>query len=130
MRTMMAALLLAMLMPAAAVERIDPARLDGFVSGGALVVDVRSPDEFAAGHVPGAINVPHERIVADPAVLDAHRDRPLVLYCRSGRRTGLALERLEQAGFERLYHLDGDMLGWEQRRLPLARGGDGDCRNC
>lgn len=113
-----------------ALEPVEPGELSRFVvERGAVIVDVRSAQEYAAGHVPGAINLPHDRIVDDPALLATYRDRPLVLYCRSGRRAGLAAESLERAGFD-LYHLRGDMPGWERQGLPLASGTAPDCRNC
>ncbi len=117
--------------PALAVESVPAERLDAFVAASdAVVVDVRSPEEYEAGHIAGAINVPHERIVAEPALLDAYRDRELVLYCQSGRRAGLVADALTRAGFERLHHLDGDMLGWRQRQLPLVQGAQPECTHC
>lgn len=117
-------------LPALALETIEPARLADFITErDALVVDVRSPAEYAAGHVPGAINLPHDRIIAEPALLAAHRDRPLVLYCRSGRRAALAAQSLQQAGFQP-YHLEGDMPGWQQRQGPVALGDSAGCLTC
>jgi len=114
-----------------AIDTLPAEQLETFVSSNdAVVIDVRTAEEYAAGHVAGALNVPHERIVAEPALLDAYRDRNVVLYCRSGRRVGLAAEALEQAGFDRLYHLEGDMIGWQQRQQPLVQGPQPDCDNC
>lgn len=72
------------------------------IADGARVVDVRTPQEFAAGHVPGAINIPFEEVgrraaeVGDPA-------EPVVLYCRTGRRSGVAAETLRRLGFGKVY---------------------------
>lgn len=49
------------------------------------------------------------------------KQKPVLLYCRSGRRAGVALQKLEQAGFTRLEHLSGDMDGWQKEGRPLAR---------
>lgn len=68
----------------------------------ALYVDVRTPEEYASGHVAGAINIPHDQMEARWQELAAHRDRPIVLYCRTGRRSELAIEVLEDHGFARL----------------------------
>lgn len=78
-----------------------------------LVIDVRTIEEFAEGHVPGAINIP---LASVPDNLAAFGDKqtPIVMYCRSGRRAAEALEILSNAGFNNLYHLDGDIIGWEE----------------
>lgn len=86
-----------------------------------VVLDVRSPEEFAAGHVPGAINVQHDQVESRLAELERFRDRDIVLYCRSGRRAGAAAEVLRRHGFGRLVHLDGDMPGWESAGLPVEK---------
>jgi phage shock protein E len=86
-----------------------------------VVLDVRTPEEFAAGHVPGAVNVPHDQVGARLGELDKFRDKDVVVYCRSGRRSGLALSVLEQAGFKRLGHLEGDMNAWSAAGRPTAK---------
>ncbi len=77
-----------------------------------VVLDVRTAKEFADGHVPGAVNISHDELEDRIRELDESRDKDVVVYCRSGRRTGIALGILERAGFKRLYHLEGDYLGW------------------
>lgn len=72
-----------------------------------LYVDVRTPEEYASGHIAGAINIPHEQMEARWQELAAHKDRPLALYCKSGRRSGLALEVLDARGFSRLRNAGG-----------------------
>lgn len=76
------------------------------------IIDVRTPKEFAAGHVPGAINIPHDEIEQYLAQLTPLTEQGLVLYCRSGYRAGKALRKLEKAGLSNLTHMDGDMKGW------------------
>jgi phage shock protein E len=86
-----------------------------------VVLDVRTPAEFAAGHVPGARNVSHDQLAANLAALEPLRDKEVVLYCRSGRRTLLAEDVLRKAGFTKLLHLDGDYLAWEAQQRPVER---------
>ena len=83
-----------------------------------MIVDVRRPDEFATGHVPGARNIPHNEIAARLHELDDHRHQEVVVYCESGRRAAIAQGILEQAGFTRVRHLEGDMQSWRKRHLP------------
>lgn len=77
-----------------------------------VVLDVRTAEEFAKGHVPGARNISHDELGARLGELAGERDKDLVVYCRSGHRAGLAIETLHEAGFTRLFHLEGDFLGW------------------
>ena len=87
-----------------------------------VVLDVRTPKEFAEGHVPGAVNISHDELEGRLSELDADRDRDVVVYCHSGRRAGLALGMLEKAGFKRLYHLEGDYTGWTAAQRPIESG--------
>jgi phage shock protein E len=86
-----------------------------------VILDVRTAEEFAAGHVPGAVNVPHDQLEARLGELASLRDRDVVVYCKSGRRAGLALAVLAAHGYTRLSHLDGDMQGWEAAGRPVAQ---------
>jgi rhodanese-related sulfurtransferase len=81
---------------------------------------VRTAQEFAEGHVAGARNLPHTEIAARLAELEDARDRDVVVYCRSGRRSEMALEVLRKAGFTRLFHLEGDWLRWSEEKRPAV----------
>ena len=78
-----------------------------------FVLDVRTHEEFAAGHVPGAANIPHDQVAA--RIAEVPKDRPVVLYCRSGRRAGMAAQELAGRGYTRLALLEGDMPAWVER---------------
>lgn len=80
------------------------------VQAGARLVDVRTPAEFAAGHIPGAVNIPVQQIEARMQELDP-RDGAVVLYCRSGQRSGSAARILKGAGFTVVHDL-GPMSRW------------------
>lgn len=97
------------------IERID--RKDPDV----VILDVRTAAEFAVGHVPGARNISHELLASRLAELAPLRDKQVVLYCRSGRRSQAAEETLRKAGFTRLAHLEGDYLAWEAEKRPVER---------
>lgn len=88
-----------------------------------LILDVRTPEEFAAGHVEGAVNIPHDQIAARLPEIERYAQAPVVVYCRSGRRAGLAAEVLGEAGFTNLHHLTGDMEGWIAAGLPVETDG-------
>lgn len=86
-----------------------------------VVLDVRTPAEFAAGHVPGARNVSHDQLEGRLGELGELRGKDVVLYCRSGRRSALAADVLRKAGFTQLLHLDGDYLAWEAAHRPVEK---------
>ena len=82
-----------------------------------LIIDVRSPDEFAAGHLPGALNVAHSEFIDTPAesvaLLPTAMDAEIVVYCASGKRAGIASTIIANAGYTNVGHLTGDFRGWE-----------------
>ena len=84
-----------------------------------LILDVRRPDEYAAGHVPHAINIPHTEIGNRLQQLRPDINKEIVVYCESGRRAAIAGDILTRAGFTNVLHLQGDMKGWRMRGLPL-----------
>jgi len=86
-----------------------------------VVLDVRSPEEFAEGHIKGAINISHEQINANLKKIIAFKDQTVVVHCRSGRRAISAENDLRAAGFSDLRHLDGDMKAWQAADLPLVK---------
>lgn len=87
-------------------------------AGQALVVDVREPDEFAAGHIPGAVN--HPLSTFQPAALPEPGERLLVLNCLGGKRSGMALDACAKAGAAIDTHLAGGFSAWAQAGLPVA----------
>ena len=86
-----------------------------------VVLDVRTPEEFAAGHIPGALNIPHTELASRLDEIGAHRGDELVVHCRSGKRAGIAEEVLREAGFQRILDLEGHMQGWEKAGRPIRR---------
>jgi len=89
-----------------------------FASTGAehLLIDVRTPEEFADGHIPGAINISVQTL-AD-RLDEVPRGVPVVVYCRSGNRSAQASQILAQAGYETIYDL-GSIGAWQQAGLPI-----------
>ena len=106
----LAAVGLALVVPACAGGDVSGSQARQLVGAGARLVDVRTPDEFAAGHLPGAINVPLAELGQRMVELEP-KDGALVLYCRSGNRSGQAKAQLERAGFTTLHDL-GPMSAW------------------
>jgi rhodanese-related sulfurtransferase len=79
----------------------------------ALLLDVRTPEEFAGGHVEGALNIPVQVLDAKLASLPAKKDQDVVIYCHSGRRSAMAKDMLEKAGYTKVHDL-GAMTNWNK----------------
>lgn len=89
---------------AACSQSADPAQIAALaaVQQGATLIDVRSVAEFSGGHLPGALNIVHTEIVAGAAKAGLTQDTDIVVYCRTGNRSGAAKASLEAAGFSRV----------------------------
>ena len=79
---------------------------------GYIILDVRRPDEFAAGHIPNAINVPNESIGTDEIPELPNKDQLIMVYCRSGRRSKEAAEKLVKLGYTNIVEFGG-ILDWK-----------------
>jgi rhodanese-related sulfurtransferase len=78
--------------------------------GNVQVIDVRTPGEYAGGHVPGALNIPHMSVVSRKGELAT--DKELVFICQVGARSALACEFAASLGFKDLYNVDGGTDAW------------------
>ena len=101
-------------------REIDPVELNKMiVADEALVVDVREADEFAAGHIPGAVNMPLSSFQASK--LPHPAGKTLVLNCLGGKRSGLALDKCVSAQAVVDTHLAGGFGAWKSAGLPVER---------
>jgi rhodanese-related sulfurtransferase len=98
------------------IAQVDPTETARLIADGALLLDVRELDEWAAGHAPGAVHVPLGQL--DPATLP--RDRVVVAICRSGNRSGTAARWLAAAGID-VRNLAGGMKAWDADGHPVRR---------
>ena len=103
--------------PAVSAQQLDTMRKDG--SQAAQLIDVRSGDEWRAGHIAGALNVPVTQLSSRIAALRLDGTRPIVAICRSGGRSKVAVRLLRRHGFESACELQGGMRAWQQAGLPV-----------
>jgi rhodanese-related sulfurtransferase len=118
----LAACALAFAAAAAGPATIEPKALNeriAWADPSLFLLDVRTPEEYAGGHLPGAVNIPHSELAARIAELDGARERDVVVYCRTGNRTAQALEVLGKAGFKRIFRLQGDYARWSEEKRPV-----------
>ncbi len=92
----------------------------GLAKGEIVLVDIREPDEFVSGHVPGAINLPLSRLT--PAALPRPADKKVVIMCRSGNRSGKLASMLPKVGREDIIDYSGSMIDWTRRGGPIVKG--------
>jgi rhodanese-related sulfurtransferase len=104
------------------ITEVSPEALAAEDPGGYALIDVREPAEYLSGHIAGALHIPRGvlefQIEANPAVACvtepalALRERPIVLYCRTGGRSALAAQSLQNLGFTRVRSLAGGITAW------------------
>ena len=121
------ALLLAAWLPLATAGQAGPTVSQGemmtLITDGTAppIIDVRTPDEFQAGHLPGAINIPLQAFQQRFDELGAYKDREVIMYCESGMRASHGGQWLQSRGFDKLRFLDGHMSAWRAAGLPTEK---------
>jgi len=82
-----------------------------------VVIDVRTPQEYASGHIPGAVNVAFDEVAQRIAEIDAPHG--VALYCMVGPRARKGESALLAAGYEKVFHLEGGLAAWQAAGLPV-----------
>jgi hydroxyacylglutathione hydrolase len=109
--------------PAAESASTTPQALNRRMAAGEgpAILDVRSREEFAAGHIPGAINLPVTELERRVGELAPYKDAELVVHCEVGPRAGMAARFLGRHGFSNLVELEGHMRAWREAGLPMEK---------
>jgi phage shock protein E len=105
------------------VALIGPAAAEALLAAppaGLVVLDVRTPEEFAAGHLEGAVMIDFQSPTFAADVVGLGEDTPVFVYCRSGNRSAQAVATMVQLGFTDITELDGGVVAWEAAGLPLV----------
>lgn len=85
------------------------------------VLDIRTPQEFASGHIEGAININLFDKTFETKLLKFDKTKPLFIYCRSGNRTTKASKRASNLGFEEIYDLQGGLKNWVKKEYKIIK---------
>lgn len=104
-----------------AADGVDARQAQGMVQQGALLLDVREPGEYSAIHAPAAKLLPLGQLGERMHELAGYKDKPVVVMCRSGRRSAQAVALLQEAGFSRVSNLKGGINAWESDGLEVVR---------
>ena len=86
-----------------------------------VIIDVRTPEEYASGHIEDAINMDFYAEDFDDQLDKLDRDKTYLIYCRSGSRSGKALDKMEALGFQEVYNMLGGIVNWERTNLPTVQ---------
>jgi len=104
-------------------QSLDAAQFADLAAGeGVVVLDVRTPEEFAAGHLEGAVNLDVSAADVATRVADLDPDATYAVYCRSGNRSQAAMALMQGAGIGSLADLVGGIEAWSQAGLPVVTG--------
>lgn len=93
---------------------IQPHQLQKKLSDSIQLVDVRTSQEFLEGHIEGAVNIDVNRPEFSTEIQKMDKSKPVYIYCRSGKRSASAADKMEELGFTRIYDLSGGIISWEK----------------
>ena len=102
-------------------SRVDTLAATRLMNADAVVLDLRDPGEYKAGHILGARSTPFAGLEKSAGELSRFKNRAVIVYCADGRRAGRAPEVLRRAGFSQANQLDGGFAAWQQAGLPVER---------
>lgn len=108
----------------AVLETVSPIEASSIIEAGPadlIVLDVRTPEEVAEGHLADAVNLDFYATDFENQLDALDKDAPYVLYCRSGNRSGSTIDLMKDLGFTDVHEVDGGILSWLEAGLPIER---------
>ena len=94
------------------IELLEKAQFEEVIQGDVLLVDVRTPAEYDAGFIPGAVNIDFKQDDFEQRMKHFDKDVPVAVYCAKGGRSAGAAEKLKALGFKKVYDLKGGYTNW------------------
>ncbi len=105
------------------IREVDATAVKSLVADGATLIDVREADEFQAGHIPGALNVPGSSLIQQAPSVLPDPSHPVVLVCAGGHRSAIAALELQSLGYKAVSSLAGGLRHWPQALARMASAG-------
>ena len=105
-----------------AASSVSPAEAVRLMNDGALLVDIRSANQFKDGHISGARNLPGDQIAEGSKALDKVKGKTLITCCDSGMMSAAAARKLTELGYGPVHNLRGGLAAWRQENLPVIKG--------
>ncbi len=101
--------------------KLEPKVFQTEIAEEVQLVDVRTPKEFAQGHIENALNINYFSENFKDSLSVLNKDKPVYIYCRSGKRSAKSVSKFKEAGFDTIYELEGGMLNWISEDLNTKR---------
>lgn len=102
------------------ITNIEPQDAVKLINADAVVLDLRSSEAFARGHIVNAKNIPSDELTANQDKYKKYKSRPILAVCDAGVASSRAVDTLRKAGLENVYGLKGGIAAWTQANLPLV----------
>ncbi len=102
------------------ITNIEPQDAVKLINADAVVLDLRSSDAFARGHIVNAKNIPADELTANQDKYKKYKSRPILAVCDAGVASSRAVDTLRKSGLENVYGLKGGIAAWTQANLPLV----------
>ncbi len=102
------------------LTNIDPQAAVTLINADAVVVDLRSPEAFARGHIVNARNIPFDELSANHEKINKLKSKPILAVCDAGMTSRRAVDSLRKSGIENIYGLKGGIAAWTEASLPLV----------
>ena len=102
------------------IANLDPQAAVNLINADAVIIDLRSPEAFARGHIVNAKNFPYGDLDANQEKIARFKSKPILAVCDAGINSSRAMETLRKAGIESVYGLKGGIAAWTQANLPLV----------
>ncbi len=102
------------------ITNVEPQDAVKLINADALVIDLRSSEAFARGHIVNARNIPSDELAANKERYMKYKSRPILAVCDTGTVSSRAVDTLRKAGLESVYGLKGGITAWTQANLPLV----------
>jgi rhodanese-related sulfurtransferase len=104
------------------MTHVEPQAAVALINNDAVVIDIRSPEAFAKGHIVNARNIPLDELEADNSKITQLSSNPIIAVCDAGMSSTRAVDKLRKAGMESVYGLKGGINAWTEASLPLVTG--------
>ncbi len=105
---------------ASGVTNLDPQEAVKLINADAVVIDLRSAEAFARGHIVNAKNIPHDEIEGNPDKLKRFKNKPIIAVCDAGVTSTRVVASLRKSGLESVYGLRGGIKAWNEANMPLV----------
>jgi rhodanese-related sulfurtransferase len=105
---------------ATGMTNLEPQAAVNLINSDAVVLDLRSADAFALGHIVNAKNIPFDELEANKDKIEKYKSRPIIAVCNAGVTSTKVVNSLRKSGVENVYGLKGGITAWTQANLPLV----------